>query len=111
MTTKDKVHVTIGTSNKNKGRYAQLERLAILAETLGINHAAARDIANKITANDYGHGMDRRVLLKLSYEQLGRYVAMRAETDDKDYWLWPEVVEVERPSPPTKTILDISGAL
>tara|TARA_R110000796_G_scaffold252500_1_gene387180 strand:+ start:24208 stop:24540 length:333 start_codon:yes stop_codon:yes gene_type:complete len=110
MTIKDKVHVTIGISRKNKDRYNQHEVIQKLARTLGASNSAAH-IAKGISQNTYGHGSDFRVLLKLSYEQLGRYVAMRAETNEKDFWLWPEVIEVERPAPPIETILDISGAL
>tara|TARA_R110000803_G_scaffold210440_2_gene282241 strand:- start:14809 stop:15144 length:336 start_codon:yes stop_codon:yes gene_type:complete len=111
MTIKDKVHVTIGISRKNKDRYVKHNRVVQLEEILGISNSVARQLSDKIAANEAHSGSDFRAMIKLSYEQLGRYVAWRAENHEKDHWLWPEVVEVERPVPKKAHIFDISGAL
>tara|TARA_R110000851_G_scaffold275824_1_gene428544 strand:- start:9072 stop:9404 length:333 start_codon:yes stop_codon:yes gene_type:complete len=110
MTTKDKVHVIIGIKTSGRNHMGTNEATQLLRETLGIDHSQVYKIMCDIESRKFG-GSDYKTGVRMSYEQLGRYVAMRAELDLKTFWLWPNVIEVERPVPKKAHIFDISGAL
>ena len=110
MREKDKVHVTIGIKAGDRNRLGSQAAAELLTDTLGIRHQHAQKIIRDIEAKKFG-GSDYKTCVRMSYEQLGRYVAMRAELDLKTFWLWPDVKEIERPMPKKEHIFDISGEL
>lgn len=107
---KDKVHVVIGIKSAERNRFGTNQDVDVLQDTLGITYHQSAKIVGDIENKKFG-GSDYKTCVRMSYEQLGRYVAMRAELELKTYWLWPDVKEVERPTPKKEHIFDISGEL
>ena len=110
MTIKDKVHVTIGIKRGYFKETNKLEDITYIRTVLKINHEQSEAIYWKIR-NQSELSQDYKVKIKMSYEQLGRYTANRRLLEKRAYWLWPDVLAIEVPTPKTPKILDISEEL
>tara|TARA_R110000824_G_scaffold191128_1_gene372703 strand:+ start:180 stop:518 length:339 start_codon:yes stop_codon:yes gene_type:complete len=103
----DKVHVVIGIKQRERNRNSTKDNAIWIATVLNISDHDARRVMHDIENRKNG-GTDYSVSVRMTYRQLGRYVAMRQEDQLIGHWLWPKVTKIERPTPKLEHIYDIT---
>lgn len=92
----ERVHVRIGRGGPRStcGVSRTLSQdVQFLRSAFGISHNRANALVNQLSES--GSGSTQELWLYLTYEQLGRYTALRrAEEDLHKYWRYPLVIEV-----------------
>lgn len=102
----DKVHVVIGIKEAHFSPRQRSQDLEYLKSTLQIQTGEAQRILRRFET-EYQSSRDFKAKVKMSYEQLGRYVAKGVFVAQRDYWVWPDVIEIEKP-PIKDKIIDIT---